>query len=257
MAQAIIKGLLRKNTYEAKDIIIIDPLIDLALLQSAGLPSMDLRNSAEGLEITAADVVLLAVKPQVMGEVLAGLPPSVREALVVSIAAGISIDFIVQALGGGQVRVVRVMPNTPAAIGLGMSVFCVNDFCGEDDRDLVRGLFASVGEVELVEDEDLMHLVTAVSGSGPAYVFYFMEVFVGGAVELGMDEVLAWRLVRSVLGGSLGMVQGLGIEDVVGLRGDVTSPGGTTEAALGGLKKLDGLMKEGLRLAVERSRELS
>ncbi len=257
MAQAIIKGLLRKNTYAENDIVVIDPFINSANLKSAGLTSVQLRASADGLEVGAEDVVLLAVKPQVMGEVLAGLPVSVKGALVVSIAAGVSIDFIVAGLGGDEVRVVRVMPNTPAAIGLGMSVFCANDFCGEGDKDLVRGLFLAVGDVEEVGDEDLMHIVTAVSGSGPAYVFYFMEVFVRGAVELGMDEALAWRSVRSVLRGSLGMVEGLGIEDVMGLRGNVTSRGGTTEAALEGLQDFEEIMKESLRLAMNRSKELS
>ena len=256
MAQAITKGLLRKGNYNAKDIVIIDPFINASVLSSVGLEQVALLDSIESLDVQSSDIVLLAVKPQLMGEVLSGLAGRVNEALIISIAAGIEIDFIVNGLGGGAIRVVRVMPNTPAAIGLGVSIFYANDFCKGADRDLVNGLFVSVGDVFGVSDEFMMHLVTAVSGSGPAYVFYFMEVFVRGAVELGMDEALAWRSVLGVFRGSLGMVEGLDIDDVIGLRNDVTSAGGTTEAALVGLKDLDKIMKRGLELAVERSKEL-
>ncbi len=256
MASAIIKGLLREGSYEAKDIVIIDPLIDSSVLSSVGLGEVSLFDSIESLDVQSSDIVLLAVKPQVMGEVLSSLAGRVNEALIISIAAGIEIDFIVGGLGGGSIRVVRVMPNTPAAIGLGVSIFHANNFCGVVDKDLVRGLFSSVGDIFGVDDEFMMHLVTAVSGSGPAYIFYFMEVFVRGAVELGMDEALAWRSVLGVFRGSLGMVEGLDIGDVVGLRNNVTSAGGTTEAALVGLKGLDEIMKKSLELAVERSKEL-
>ncbi len=260
MAGAIIKGLLKEKTYEAEDIVIIDPFVDEKMLSESGLPisSLSLYKSAEGLEISGEDIVLLAVKPQIMGEVLSSLPICVRDALIISIAAGISTSFISDSLVGADsgLRIIRVMPNTPAAIGLGVSIFYCNDFCFSSDRVLVSNLFSAVGLVDEVMDEDLLHVVTSVSGSGPAYVFSFMESFVGSAVAHGLSEDLAWRWVFGVMRGSLGLVSGLEFGLVSELRRNVTSEGGTTEAALAEMEDLSDILKRGIGAGIKRSREL-
>ncbi len=216
--------------------------------------------AADGL---AADyrpaAVVLAVKPQVMDEVL---PPHRRfaetGAVFLSIAAGRTIASLERHLGR-EAAIVRAMPNTPAAIGRGITAACPNEAAGSAQRELCEGLLAAVGEVVWLEDESLMDAVTAVSGSGPAYVFLLAECLAEAGVEAGLDPDLAMRLARATVAGS-GELLGQAGEAPRMLREAVTSPGGTTEAAvevLMGDQGLRSLMSRAVAAAAKRSRALS
>lgn len=204
-------------------------------------------------------VIIAAVKPQVMDAVF---PPVAALAgpgtLTVSIAAGRTLASFEAHLAPGA-AVVRAMPNTPAAIGRGITVCAPNAHVTEAHRQLCEALMAAVGEVAWVEDEALMDAVTAVSGSGPAYVFLLAEALEEAAVAAGLDAALARRLARATVSGS-GELLARSDLDAATLRQNVTSPGGTTAAALAVLMAdggLPGLLKEAVLVGTGRSRELA
>jgi pyrroline-5-carboxylate reductase len=204
-------------------------------------------------------VIIAAVKPQVMDAVF---PPVAALAgpgtLTVSIAAGRTLASFEAHLAPGA-AVVRAMPNTPAAIGRGITVCAPNAHVTEAHRQLCEALMAAVGEVAWVEDEALMDAVTAVSGSGPAYVFLLAEALEEAAVAAGLDAALARRLARATVSGS-GELLARSDLDAATLRQTVTSPGGTTAAALAVLMAdggLPGLLKEAVLAGTGRSRELA
>lgn len=204
-------------------------------------------------------VIVLAVKPQAMAEVL---PPYRRfaaaGALFLSIAAGKTLGFFARAFGD-QAAVVRAMPNTPASIGRGIAVACANPRVATAQRALAERLLAAVGEVGWVEDEALLDAVTAVSGSGPAYVFLLIECLAKAGVAAGLPEALALQLARATVAGA-GELARLSPESAERLRENVTSPGGTTRAALDVLMAADGLeplLRRAVLAAAKRSRELA
>jgi pyrroline-5-carboxylate reductase len=176
--------------------------------------------------------------------------------LVVSIAAGVTTGRIERELGG-KVRVVRVMPNTPSLVGAGAAALAKGTHATDDDLAAAESIFGAVGISARVE-EKLLDTVTAVSGSGPAYVFYVTEAMIKAGVAAGLDESLAKKLaVQTVYGaGKLLMESG---EEPASLRRKVTSPGGTTEAALKVMseRKLEEIFAEAIKAAEKRSRELS
>ncbi len=209
----------------------------------------------------APQTVLFAVKPQALDEVLPAYRDVVRGgAVVMSIAAGKPIAYFEQRLAaGGAVGVVRVMPNTPAAVGRGISVLVANRAVGRQARAICAALMEAVGEVAWVEDEALMDAVTAVSGSGPAYVFLLAECLGGAGEAAGLPAELAQKLARATVSGA-GELLRLSEESAAQLRRDVASPGGTTEAALHILMAEDGLpglMRKAVAAATRRSRELA
>ena len=203
-------------------------------------------------------VLVLAVKPQIMESVL----PAYRAlagagALVLSIAAGRTIGSFAKVLGA--VPIVRAMPNTPAAIGRGISVACPNAAVSPAMRERATTLLGAVGEVAWVEDETLMDAVTAVSGSGPAYVFLMIETLAAAGVEAGLPAPLAARLALVTVAGSGALALDSGTPPAE-LRRNVTSPSGTTQAALDVLMAADGLgplMGRAVAAATRRSRELA
>jgi len=205
----------------------------------------------------APDVVVLAVKPQMMD----GVAPAYgryRQAVFLSIAAGKTLAYFAQHLGEGA-AIVRVMPNTPAAVRCGMSVAVANAHVSAEQRRLCGELLSSVGEVAWIDNEALMDPVTAVSGSGPAYVFLLAEVMAQAGIAAGLPEELATRLARATVAGS-GELLRQSVEAAGQLRQNVTSPGGTTFAALQVLMGDDGmgpLMTRAVRAASDRSRELA
>ncbi len=220
--------------------------------------------AARGLSINptsprTASVIVIAVKPQVAAAVVSGLGPYVGPGtLVVSVMAGRTIAFLEEALPRGA-AVVRAMPNTPAAIGRGMTVAVPNTAVSADQRSLAQALLAAVGQVAWVDDEALMDAVTAVSGSGPAYVFLLAESLARAGIAAGLPAELAATLARATVAGSGELLQHspLGART---LRENVTSPGGTTAAALEvlmGPKGFDGLLQEAVLAAACRSRELA
>ncbi len=203
-------------------------------------------------------VVVLAVKPQQMDAVLSGCVRFVRpETVFLSIAAGKTIASFEAQLGAAAV--VRAMPNTPAAVGRGMSVLTANARVDAAQRTACGDLMAAVGEVAWVEDEALLDPVTAVSGGGPAYVFLLIETLARAGVEAGLPADLAARLARVTVAGSGELVR-LAEEPPAQLRENVTSPGGTTLEALKILMAPDGLqplMTRAIAAATRRSRELA
>lgn len=207
----------------------------------------------------APDLVFLAVKPQVMGDVVpayAGLAGG--RATFVSIAAGTTIATLAAMLPG-PTPIIRSMPNTPAAIGAGMLVNCANAAVTPEARALATRLLAAGGEVAWIDDEGLMDAVTAVSGSGPAYVFHFIECLAKAGVEMGLPADLASRMaVQTVMGA--GRLAAEAAEDPGTLRQQVTSPGGTTAAGLGVLMADGGLgplLTETVRAARDRGAALA
>jgi pyrroline-5-carboxylate reductase len=203
--------------------------------------------------------VVVAVKPQVMDEIL---PPYRRFAeagsVVLSIAAGRTIASL-QARLGREAAVVRAMPNTPAAIGRGMTVACPGEAVAQPQRALCQDLLAAVGEVAWIEDDSLMDAVTAVSGSGPAYVFLLAECLARAGEEAGLAPELAVRLARTTVAGS-GELLRRSPASPAELREAVTSPGGTTAAALDVLMAPEGLpslLARAVAAAAARSRALA
>ena len=205
------------------------------------------------------DVVVLAVKPQIAAEVLPRLAPLVGpQTLVVSIMAGTTLRFLTSALPA-DTAIVRAMPNTPAAIGRGISVAAANARVTPEQRDVADALLAAAGSIEWVDDEGLLDAVTAVSGSGPAYVFLLAESLARAGIAAGLPPKLAARLARETVAGSGELLHRSPIEPAT-LRENVTSPGGTTAAALDVLMAPDGLdrlMETAVAAATRRSRELA
>lgn len=205
------------------------------------------------------DVVVFAVKPQGMGDIVPDYARFARPGTVfLSIAAGRPIAFFEQHLGADAV-IVRSMPNTPAAVGRGITVLCANPHVTDDQRAVCQTLLEAVGEVAWVGDETLLDPVTAVSGSGPAYVFLLMETLAQAGVAAGLDPDLAAKLARATVTGS-GELAHLSSDPAATLRKNVTSPGGTTAAALDVLMADDGLqalMTRAVDAAARRSRELA
>jgi pyrroline-5-carboxylate reductase len=207
----------------------------------------------------APDVIVLAVKPQIMTQVLTEVAADIGpETAVLSIAAGRTIASI-----AGQVPqntgVVRAMPNLPAEAGRGIAALCANASVTPNQRDLCESLLRAVGEVVWIDDESLMDAITAVSGSGPAYVLYLVESLAKAAQEAGLPEQLAMKLARATVTGAGELLYRSALEPAE-LRQNVTSPGGTTAAGLSILMHEQGLaaiIGEAVTAAAKRSRELS
>jgi pyrroline-5-carboxylate reductase len=204
-------------------------------------------------------VVVLAVKPQSIDAVLPALAPSIGpKTVLLSIAAGRTLANLASLLPRGS-AVVRAMPNTPAAIGQGMTVACANEAVSREQALLCGGLLEAVGEVIWIDDEDLMDAVTALSGSGPAYVFLLAECLAEAGVKAGVEPELAARLARATVSGAGELLRRSDLT-AAELRQNVTSPNGTTAAALKVLMGKDGfaqLLKRAVKAAAKRSRELS
>jgi pyrroline-5-carboxylate reductase len=260
MGQALAKGWLERGI-GADSIRVADPE-PRALDAAAKLGLAGCAAAADALSGAAPDVVVIAVKPAQLEDALRALAGATAAQgpgpLVLSIAAGKPIEALTASLGA-DAAVVRAMPNTPAAIGRGMTVMTASRRVGEAERALATELMAAVGAVEWVEDEASMDAVTALSGSGPAYVFLLIEALTRAGVAAGLDETLATRLATVTVAGAGRYAEASG-DAAEELRRRVTSPGGTTEAALQVLMAGDAMTKlfeEAVRAAAERSRELS
>ncbi|KSV64897.1 hypothetical protein N185_34485 [Sinorhizobium sp. GW3] len=206
-----------------------------------------------------ANVVVIATKPQaVVSAVSACRGALANGAMVISVAAGVTIDALRQSAGDDP-AIIRCMPNTPAAVNEGMIVCCPSANSGRSDRDLAHGLLSAIGRVAFIEDEGLMDAVTAVSGSGPAYVFHLLEAFAAGGVAAGLPPELAMTLVKQTVFGAAKLALAPEANPTV-LREQVTSPNGTTAAALAVLmRSSDGfvsLLEQAVEAARKRSHEL-
>ena len=212
----------------------------------------------EGLPQVAA-VALLAVKPQMMGAALPALQALGNgTTLFVSIAAGTRIETFEAALGDGT-PIVRTMPNTPAMVGRGITALCRNGRVSDADMGLAQELMSAVGEVVILDREDLIDAVTAVSGSGPAYVFHLIEAMAAAGVAEGLSPEVAMQLARATVCGA-GELAFQSSDSAAQLRINVTSPGGTTAAALGVLMDPEtgfpALLQRAVKAAADRGREL-
>lgn len=206
------------------------------------------------------EAVVFAVKPQILPEVLAeSWHPAPSQPLYISLAAGITLESLQQALGK-EARIVRAMPNTPALVGQGITTLCATPLAEEKDRVLTEALFAATGKALWVENEAQLTAATAVAGSGPAYVFYFAECLMRAAQEIGLPLETAHALVTQTLKGSVALAEAENWA-VERLRQDVTSKGGVTAAALTVLQDNDrglaSLFTEALHANIKRSKELA
>jgi pyrroline-5-carboxylate reductase len=254
MGSAMLEGWLALGL-DAKRVAVVEPQPTdaIAALASRGL-ILNPSPAAAG-EVAA---IVVAVKPQVAPEVMPSLAPFVGAATVVlSIMAGRTLKFLGQAFP--RAAIVRTMPNLPAAIGRGITVAAPSAQVTAGQRKLVHALLAAVGAVEWIDDETLMDAVVAVSGSGPAYVFLLAEAMAKAGVAAGLPAALAATLARATVAGSGDLLHRSPL-DAATLRQNVTSPGGTTAAALEVLMAKDGLeplMTEAIAAAARRSRELA
>jgi pyrroline-5-carboxylate reductase len=254
MGSAMLDGWIARGLDPAK-VVVLEPQPSLQVARY-GSQGLRLNPNRAGL---VADAIIIAVKPQVAAEILPDLAPLVGpRTVVVSIMAGRTLTFLESAFPPAT-AVVRTMPNTPAAIGRGITVAVGNEHVTPVQKELADRLLAATGAVEWITDERHMDAVTAVSGSGPAYVFLLAEALTRAGVAAGLPEALAEKLARVTVAGS-GELLNNTPEDAATLRQNVTSPGGTTAAALAVLMADDGLeqlMERAVAAATKRSRELA
>jgi pyrroline-5-carboxylate reductase len=239
-----------------KNLVVIEPQPAPEIVALAG---RGLRINPSASTVGAASAILIAVKPQVAADVLPTLKPYIgASTAAVSIMAGRTLGFLERALPE-RVAIIRAMPNTPAAVGRGITVAVPNVHVSPTQRELVDSLLSATGAVEWIADEALMDAITAVSGSGPAYVFLLAEALAQAGTAAGLPTKLATKLARATIAGS-GELLHRSSDDAATLRQNVTSPGGTTAAALDVLMAKDGLallMEKAVAAATRRSRELA
>jgi pyrroline-5-carboxylate reductase len=257
MGGALLSGWLEKGL-SPKDVFVRDPSPSpevARLIAGRGVP---LNFSVADIAARKPAVVLLAVKPQAMDSVLPELGALVSpDTLFLSIAAGTSLIRLKELLGG-DIAGVRAMPNTPAAIGRGITAAYANAQVTPEQRALAGDLLAAVGEVGWLESEPLIDAVTAISGSGPAYVFYLAECLAAAGEALGLDPALSMQLARATVSGAGEMLHRFP-DEAATLRKNVTSPGGTTAAALDvlmGEGGLSPLLRRATAAARDRARAL-
>jgi pyrroline-5-carboxylate reductase len=255
MGGALLKGWLDRGL-DSRAVYVVDPAPSsesVAFLQKQGLSPYP--TFPPGV---TAKVIVVAVKPQIIGDVLPGLRPMVgRDTIVLSIAAGTTLKQL--KAGVGDVPIVRTMPNTPAQVGRGITVAIANARVDKAAKALVTTLLEAVGDVIWVDKEGMIDSATAVSGSGPAYVFHLVEALSAAAVSVGFDKASAEKLARATVEGAGELLHQSDLTAEV-LRQNVTSPKGTTAAALKvlmGRSGLTPLMKKTVAAARKRSRELS
>ncbi len=253
MGEALVKGLLDRGLARPEDLSAAEKVPERAR-QVAGRYGIRVLPSVEEA-CREASVVVLAVKPQDVDPALAGIRAA-GPALVVSVCAGVTLGQLERGLPQGT-AVVRVMPNTPALVGEGVSVYCVNARVTSAHEDQVRRLLGALGPVHRVDREDLMDAVTGLSGSGPAYVFAFLEALADGGVLVGLPRPLARALALQTVLGAARLAAATG-EHTAELKDRVASPGGTT---IWGLRELErngfrAAVIEAVRAATERSRQL-
>jgi len=255
MAYALINGLLN-NGYDSKNIKASDPNNGLLQKREAELNIITFSNNASLIEV--CDIIVFAVKPQVLSEVCLELRDNIKpNHLFISIVAGIRVNDINRWLGGNY-PLVRTMPNTPALMQHGVTGLFPNELVNDEQKALVTTILSSVGDCFWVNEERLIDAITAISGSGPAYFFLLMQSMTQAGMALGLDEKTAKELsVQTAFGASL-MATKSG-KDPRTLRTNVTSPKGTTQAAIEYFQdqNFEGIVASAKRAAFNRARELS
>lgn len=256
MGFAMLQGWLNSGQLGVSDVTIIEP-VDALRERAEKLGVKAYSDPTQLPDNQQAQIILLAVKPQAVNEVLPHYRKFASSACFVSVAAGISTQKIADMLGS-ETAIIRCMPNTPAAIGAGMMVIYKNQHVKEKIAEDVKKLLSASGEVAEIADEKLMDAVTAVSGSGPAYIFHFIECLTEAGINAGLDKETAELLATQTVYGA-GALAAQSSESAGTLREQVTSPNGTTAAALDVLmnqNRLKILVNEAVQAAAQRSAEL-
>lgn len=256
MGSALLEGWLRLGL-KPRQVVVLDPQASPQIASLAGR-GLQLNPQPQTLAAQNITAIVIAVKPQIAGDALPALGPLVSPVtVVVSIMAGRTLQFLASALGR-PCALIRAMPNMPASIGRGITVAVARD-ADAAQRAIAHKLLAATGAVEWTDDETLMDAVTAVSGSGPAYVFLLAEALAQAGAAAGLPPDLAAKLARETIAGSGELLHHSEL-DAATLRENVTSPGGTTAAALAILMDRNGLaalMERAVAAATKRSRELA
>lgn len=255
MGGAMLAGWLQSGVL-AERICVVDPNPPEKMMQAMQNAGVKHWTSADAG--APMDVIIVAVKPQIIESVLPGLKSLIGpNSALVSVAAGTSIDTVEKHLG--QIAIVRAMPNTPALVLKGMSGCFANDKTSETHKAQIEDLLLSIGAVAWVESEEQINAVTAVSGSGPAYVFHLAECMQNAGIEAGLSSELSMQLARQTIAGAGEMLARID-EEASQMRKNVTSPNGTTAAALDvfmGEPSLQALVTKAVLAAQKRSEELS
>ncbi len=256
MAEGIISALIRKKVAKPQHIRVGGPRPERGAELEKKYSIKYFIDNTEAAR--SADVIILSVKPQRLDKVMSVLKGQLKpEALVLSIVAGATLSKLTHGLS--HKRVVRSMPNTPAQIGMGITVWTAGTEVSEEQLDVARQILEAMGDQVFVEDENYLDMATALSGTGPAYVFLFMEAMVDAGVHLGFPRRISEQLVIQTVRGSVEYyLQRADPVHLAKLRNDVTSPGGTTAAALYFLEKAGfrTALSRAVWAAYERSREL-
>jgi pyrroline-5-carboxylate reductase len=258
MATALIGGMLARGA-AAGEFRVVEPSPDARRRLSERFAGVRTFDACTAEAVAGTDLVVVAVKPQQMREAAKGLAahlPRVPGPVVLSIAAGIRLADLGRWLNG-YARLARAMPNTPALIGKGISGAFAAPSVDEAGRSLVSSVLAAAGEQIWLADEATLDVVTAVSGSGPAYVFYFLEALEAAATELGIEPAEARRLALSTFAGSVALAQSSPAEPAT-LRAQVTSKGGTTERAIATMEAagVKASIVDGVKAAARRAAEM-
>lgn len=254
MAEAMIAGLVNKK-YDANLVSVIDRNQDKlsALKNKYGIKTYLSYSDV----VSESDVVILAIKPQQMGTLIAEIKDSIDKQLIMTVAAGIDVA-VYEKLFDKQIAFVRTMPNTPAGIGYGATGVYLNNNVSLSQKDTVVNILQTMGVVEIVDEEYKINTVAACSGSGPAYFFAFMEHMVTAATKQGLDSKQAEQLVMQTCLGAAKMAQA-STQSIATLRQNVTSKKGTTAEALNVFEKanLATIVEEALTANIDRSQEIS
>ncbi len=259
MGGALLRGWLAGGVITPAGSVVFDPAIGDEIKALCKTHGVTLNPPVDDADSSGVDAVVIAVKPQMAGDVLGRFADLARQAVVISVMAGKDIASISAALGGAE-KITRAMPNLPAAIGKGVTGLYAPDAVDDVGRALVETLMRAVGETVWVSAEAEIDLVTAISGSGPAYYFLLTEALADAGEALGLSKDAAAKLARATLIGA-GALMETETRSPAQMRRAVTSPGGTTEAALeildGDAKALGRLVYEAVRAAVARARSLT
>ncbi len=255
MAEALIKGIIASGLYLEKDILVSEP-------NDFRREHLEQNYSVKTFHTNIplfenCKIIILAVKPQTMRRMLEECKERVQtQHILVSIAAGLSIPFYINTIGKSETKVIRVMPNTPALVLEGASAMSRNSNVTDEELRAAEKIFLAVGEVVIL-DETHLDAVTGLSGSGPAYVFSFVEALIDAGVKSGLTRAVSEKLALQTVSGSVKLLKESG-EHPAALRGKVTSPGGTAITALHVLEKVGfhGIIMDIVESAVIRSKQL-
>jgi pyrroline-5-carboxylate reductase len=257
MGEALVQGILKSGMITAANILVAEPVVERRQYLSQTYNIIPYENSADKIFWSSCQTVILAVKPQIMATVLQSAKSNINDShLLISIAAGIQSSFLDANLSGSNCRIIRVMPNTPAFVLEAASAICPGPRATQEDMATAVLLFNSIGQ-SVVLDEKYFDAVTGLSGSGPAYVFTFIEALIDAGLKVGLNRSAAELLVMQTVLGSVKLAM-QSKEHPAQLRAMVTSPGGTTIAGLHELENagFNGIIMDTVEAATERSKEL-